>query len=150
MAMAKHLIAAALFLAASFASAQNNTQATPSPRNLAEAAGLYAGATAFVIAVKASTCGFAITREAPALSVVVRNDIAPRFPAAQQDEAYQALMGMEQNMMQQGRTMLSSLYNNYVKTDGIDHRTACGFVAGTAISAQKLAKESMSRFSGRQ
>lgn len=127
--------------------AQNNMTATPSPRNIGEAAGQYAGAAAFTRYVKSSPCGYAVTRETPPLSAVIKNDIAFRFPAAQQGRLYRGLMDMEPVIAKQNEQMFSSLYRHYTSTERLDHRTACGFVAGGAISTQKLAIEALDRMS---
>ena len=148
-AMKNYLIAAIFALTGSFAVAQNNLPATPNPSNLAEAAGLYAGATVLTKTVKSSSCGFAVSREAPPLSVVARNDIVPQFPRDRQEEVYQALLKLEPDMIRQGSATFSHLYNHYTKNEGLDHRTACGFVASAAISTQKLAKEAMTRMAVR-
>jgi hypothetical protein len=147
--MKRLLLSAYLSFVATLAVAQNDLLATPNPSSLAEAAGLYAGATAFTKTVKGSACGFAVTRDTPSLPTVIKNDIAPLFPAERRDEVYRALMSLEPDMLGQGASMYSSFYRYYTKTEGMDHRTACGFVASSAISTQKLAKEAMARMAYR-
>lgn len=147
--MKNYLIAAIFALTTSFSVAQNNLQATPNPTNLAEAAGMYAGSAVFTKIVKESSCGFAISREVPPLSAVVRNDIAPNFPRGSQEEVYRVLMSLEPDMIRQGNSMLSSFYAHYTNKERLDHRTACGFVASAALSTQKLTKEAMARMAVR-
>lgn len=99
--------------------------------------------------VKLSPCGFAVTREAPALNTVIRSDIAFRFPSGQQDYLFRELMNLEPLMIKQSEEMFRNLYSHYTTRERLDHRTACGLVAGAAISMQKLTKGSMDRMTTR-
>ena len=51
-------------------------------------------------------------------------------------------------MVKQGESMFAAMYKHYTVTERLDHNTACGFVAGSAISMMKLTKESMQRMAG--
>lgn len=124
---------------------QNSLPATPNPANLGEAAGLHAGAVAYLQAVKASSCGYAIKHSVPALSQAIRNDIAPVFPQAQRGEVTKLLNDLAQDMQRQGESTLAVTYNYYTQQERLDHNTACGFVAGNAISTRKLTYEAMVR-----
>lgn len=123
--------------------AQNNLPATPNPRNLGDAAGLYAGAVAQLQAVKSSSCGYAVTRPIPTVLQAIRTDIAPRFSPQQRGEVINVLGDMAPSMLRQGENTLAATYNHYTQQEKLDHNTACGFVAAMAISVRKLAYEAM-------
>lgn len=141
----KHTILAFLLTFPVAALSQNSLPATPNPANLGEAAGLHAGAVAYLQAVKASSCGYAIKHSVPALSQAIRNDIAPVFPQAQRGEVTKLLNDLAQDMQRQGESTLAVTYNYYTQQERLDHNTACGFVAGNAISTRKLTYEAMVR-----
>lgn len=81
------------------------------------------------------------------MSAVIKNDISFRFPAAQQGHLYRELMNLEPAMVKQWEQTFSGMYRHYTETERLDHRTACGLVAGGAISMQKLALEALDRMS---
>lgn len=123
--------------------AQNNLGATPQPKTIGEAVGLYAGAVTYMQVLKSSPCGTLIKRPSPDLDQVIRHEILPLFPSSQKHEVAEVLSSLKQQMWHQGQATFETTYNYYSREEGLDHNTICGYMAGSGIALLKLTKEAM-------
>jgi len=57
-------------------------------------------------------------------------------------------MQLKPTLSEQSSSLFRTMYLYYTKTEGLDHSTACGFVAANAIATRKLALEAMQRMGG--
>lgn len=124
----------------------NSLPAIPSePANLAQAAGSYLGAADFLFFVKGSPCGYALKRNPNPYDKIINDEIVGYFPGSQRKEIATALFSMKNEVNNQSRLMFDGLYKYFTTQENLDHKTACGFIASTAITNRKIMAEMLQR-----
>lgn len=118
------------------------------PENLAEAAGRYVAAAEYLNFLKGTSCGYAVTREAPKYETVVKEEVVGYFPVSQRKEVIAALLALKADSTAQARRMFDGVYSYYTKTEKLDGKTSCGFIVGAAITTRKMAAELLLRKAG--
>lgn len=113
----------------------------PQATELAESAGIYIGVVDYLNYIKKTKCSYAISYKIPSTDYAINYEIIPSFPENQRAEVGYFLGLFREKITNQSKAVFHSAYNHLIQRKTYDHKTACGYIASTALIAAKTSAQ---------